>query len=435
MATPQARVVLLGSKSPNQSHLFSKDPDAVIFSEILEFALSLIPVAKGQEPFSGLPHLQAYRLMRATQIAETGDIKLANQYCEAISASLSKPSPYFNATFANELRLLIERINGVAHSDKSGSWIGNKISKPSLGTIGNWFVDKLVTGDTDGEHKEEEDSKKAAQRTFDGPFSQFSNISSNAPSARSSPQPQFNAYAQPPQRTSSAMSMSSTFLPPPQPIDRASSAMDYMRDNRQQGGGPPAPSFSAYGGYHPNHSTPALGANTTSQYAPAQQQRQAAFNGHARQGSTGTDGGASTTQGEQELETPVQTQGSSWWDYSSQNAATPTASSFANADEPTAADAGGGGSFVSLMDAPQFGYAPKSASAPPVQTQQRYNDFGDDDDDLGLGNSRKNSRLASPAEEDHKPEPQKQAASPPAESKPAAAASAQNGTSRSRCLY
>ncbi len=32
-----------------------KDPDVLIFSEILEYALSLVPVAKGQEPFHGIP--------------------------------------------------------------------------------------------------------------------------------------------------------------------------------------------------------------------------------------------------------------------------------------------------------------------------------------------------------------------------------------------
>jgi hypothetical protein len=364
--------------------------------------------------------------MRATQIAETGDIKLANQYCEAISASLSKPSPYFNSTFGNQLRLLIDRINGVAHSEKSNSWIGNKISKPSLGTIGNWFVDKLVTGDGEGEVQPEEEIKEATQRKSDGPFAHFSNISSNTPSARSSPQPQFNAYAQLPQRTSSAMAMSSSFLPPPQPIDRASSAMDHRQ---QPGAGRAPPAFPAYvGGYHPNHSTPALGINTASQYAPPQQQN--AFNGHARQESSSTDNGKPSPSDGQELETPIQTQGSSWWDYSSQNAATPTAASFMKVDEPIVPNSAGSSGFVSLMDAPQFGYQPKSASAPPQQTQQRYNDFGDDDDDLGLGNGKKNSRLPSPAEESHgKPEQQARpaAASTPVESKPAAVASGQNG--------
>lgn len=58
---------------------FWKDPDTIILSEIVEFALSLVPSVKGQEPFSGLPHLQAYRLIRALSLAELGYDKQANR--------------------------------------------------------------------------------------------------------------------------------------------------------------------------------------------------------------------------------------------------------------------------------------------------------------------------------------------------------------------
>lgn len=74
---PTARITLLGSRSPQVFPLSLKDPDVLIFSEILEFALSLVPVPKGQEAFNGIPHLQVYRLLRATSLAEMGDIQLA----------------------------------------------------------------------------------------------------------------------------------------------------------------------------------------------------------------------------------------------------------------------------------------------------------------------------------------------------------------------
>jgi hypothetical protein len=70
---------VVGSKAPLVNPLFSKDPDVFILSEILEFALSLPTVAKGQEPFPGIPHLQPYRLLRAFALAETGEIALANR--------------------------------------------------------------------------------------------------------------------------------------------------------------------------------------------------------------------------------------------------------------------------------------------------------------------------------------------------------------------
>jgi hypothetical protein len=74
------RVVLLGSPSPQSVPNFYKDPDSIIFTEILEFAHSLAPIVKGQDPFNGLPHLQAYRLLRATSLMELGHIKLAGRY-------------------------------------------------------------------------------------------------------------------------------------------------------------------------------------------------------------------------------------------------------------------------------------------------------------------------------------------------------------------
>jgi len=41
--------------------------------------MSLVPTVKGQEPFHGIPHLQAYRFMRAVLLAEIGEIQLANR--------------------------------------------------------------------------------------------------------------------------------------------------------------------------------------------------------------------------------------------------------------------------------------------------------------------------------------------------------------------
>lgn len=73
-----ARAVLLGSADPSKTPGFHKNSDPFIFTEIAEFALSLTP-NKGQDPFSGLAHLQAYRLIRASQLAEVGYTSMANR--------------------------------------------------------------------------------------------------------------------------------------------------------------------------------------------------------------------------------------------------------------------------------------------------------------------------------------------------------------------
>lgn len=88
---PAARLVLYGASSPKVSPTFWKDPDPIIFSEIVEFALSLTPPAKGQEAFPGIPHLQAYKLIRAANLTELGHIELANR-----SAAVYAYSPIFS---------------------------------------------------------------------------------------------------------------------------------------------------------------------------------------------------------------------------------------------------------------------------------------------------------------------------------------------------
>ena len=77
-SNPAARLQLIGAVNP-QSCSFFRDPDAIIFTEIAEFALSLATPAKGQEPFVGLPHLQAFKLLRAYSLAELGFVQLANR--------------------------------------------------------------------------------------------------------------------------------------------------------------------------------------------------------------------------------------------------------------------------------------------------------------------------------------------------------------------
>ncbi len=79
LGAPAARVLLFCSANPTKSPSTWKDPDPIIFTEVVEFALSLATPAKGKEPFMGLPHLQAFRLVRAMSLAEMGHDHLASR--------------------------------------------------------------------------------------------------------------------------------------------------------------------------------------------------------------------------------------------------------------------------------------------------------------------------------------------------------------------
>lgn len=77
LGSPTARMTLVGTKNPGKA---AKDKDSIILSEVFEFALSLVPTVKGQEAFYGLAQLQTYRFIRAMEIAEHGDLQLANRF-------------------------------------------------------------------------------------------------------------------------------------------------------------------------------------------------------------------------------------------------------------------------------------------------------------------------------------------------------------------
>lgn len=79
VGSPSVRVVLLSSESPHTRRNFHTDVEAIQLTEILEYALSLPTTPKGQEGFTGLAHLQAYKLLRALRLAELGHVKAATQ--------------------------------------------------------------------------------------------------------------------------------------------------------------------------------------------------------------------------------------------------------------------------------------------------------------------------------------------------------------------
>lgn len=64
--------------------------DGIMLTELVEFALSLIPVLKGQEAFSGIAYLQSYKLVHATRLAELGETAAAQRFvalCPSASPS------------------------------------------------------------------------------------------------------------------------------------------------------------------------------------------------------------------------------------------------------------------------------------------------------------------------------------------------------------
>ncbi|KAJ1309534.1 hypothetical protein OPQ81_006307 [Rhizoctonia solani] len=417
LSMPSVRVILLGSESPATSRNFEKDDDAMIFTEIAEYAYSLVPTVKGQEAYAGLPHLQAYKLIRAAKLAEMGHIALASRYCEAVVTSTrtsNRPSPFFTPTFLEQCKELSDHLSGVPQLDSSGSWIGKKVAKPSLDSIGNWLsggLTKLIAGDGEEFGATESESGPKAES---GAFSHYSSISSANTSQTPSPNASVIALPSqpsvpPPRRAGSAMdqrpgSAAAQRNSIPAHPDRSASAMDYLRLPANKGSpAVPAHAFSA-------------NAATTTFYQADMGYRAGQDANKAGEEEAGTTA----------IYTP-------WWGGAEESSGpTPTATTFYQVNNtPAPAEGESQGGFISLMDT--FSPMPSPAPGPSssfTSTPQRVEEE-EELEDLGFGNSKKKvEKPVSEGEDDKdkdkkqepKPEPKKEEpktdASKPPEAKP-----------------
>lgn len=77
---PGVRYSLIGARHALQTPTSARDMEAIMLTEVVEFALSFIPVVKGQEPYIGLPYLQGYRTMHALELSDMGMHSSAQKY-------------------------------------------------------------------------------------------------------------------------------------------------------------------------------------------------------------------------------------------------------------------------------------------------------------------------------------------------------------------
>ncbi|KAK6541857.1 vesicle coat component [Orbilia ellipsospora] len=146
--TSKTIFALLGANHVNNPFNYGRDLDAIILSEIYEFALSLVP---GAPTLTNIPHLLPFKLHHATILAQYGFKTEATKYTEAITASFkvtTRPQPYLHPVFLSTLDELTNRLSQ-APRDSNG---GSLISKTTLDNISGSLFDKFnrfVTGDSD----------------------------------------------------------------------------------------------------------------------------------------------------------------------------------------------------------------------------------------------------------------------------------------------
>ena len=122
------------------------DMEAILLSEVYEFALSLSPSNTTQYA----PHLQAYKLHHAYALAESGCRNEALAYCDAIAAAIkssTKLPPYYHPILASQLDELSKTLSQ-SPKESTSSWM----SKPAIGKVSGsmWAkFNNFVAGDDD----------------------------------------------------------------------------------------------------------------------------------------------------------------------------------------------------------------------------------------------------------------------------------------------
>jgi len=163
---PSSMVVLLGADQRNHPTSFHLDTESIMLTEVYEFAMStLAPGASGLQ----MPHLAAYKLQRAKELADVGMKTEAQAYCDALEAALkssTKNSLYYNRTYQAELQDLSNRVRQIPV--QSASWAKPSIEKVS-GSLLNKFSNFITGEDSDA------DSKGSARDAAEaGPFAKVS---------------------------------------------------------------------------------------------------------------------------------------------------------------------------------------------------------------------------------------------------------------------
>lgn len=258
--------------------------------------------------------------------------------------------------------------------DKSGSWIGGSLSKPSLDKVGGWLggqLTKFIAGEGDSSPTEVQKPGLAQ-----GPFSHYSSISTtDLQSSHASPHATTPNHYPPvaPPRTGSAMALRTITGTPHVPVNRSSSAMDYVRPQDRRSPVQRLASAGVLTTSFGGPSTSAYGTNGVNNYSHHQQ---------TSSGLTTSENSPSTANGED-----GPSRNSPWWDsVKTSDTQTTTAATFQQqGGEDT-------GNFVSLMDDIPMPSIPSSHRSTPQPVQEE----DEEEEDLGFGNNA-NKRNQTPS--------------------------------------
>ncbi|CAH7666401.1 Sec23-binding domain of Sec16-domain-containing protein [Phakopsora pachyrhizi] len=391
------RITLLGDNGLIGDEKPGLNVEAVMFTEVLELALSLVHTVKNQDPFIGIPHLQAYKLGLCLEYAAHGIVDIANRYCEALAGTIklaSKPCPYYHTNLLEQLKVVSDRLLAAPVSEKGSSWISRKMPRPMLDNVWQTLegrVHKFVAGEDDPVDPSGSNQNPLSQGKALGPFSHYSSISPANTSGTLSRVQSSSDLAYP-----NNQSISSTARPfqNSTPFQRPSSGADYSspyeKDPRQR-------STSAMMTYDSSCSSPVnwdpFGESKNDS------QSQSLLNGGSQTTPQSFVATSSTTETFHQEGNSSSGQGG-WWEAASQHG-TPAISSqpaLTSVDDPTITEDSSG--FIDPMASfgmPAFDPTGSKSETHAHVSHHAPNSLGydEEEDDLGFGNSSSRKRQQS----------------------------------------
>ncbi|RAL02701.1 COPII coat assembly protein SEC16 [Aspergillus ibericus CBS 121593] len=173
---PQASVVLLGADHQHLSSAALQDEDSILLTEAYEYATSVLSAS----PKPVLPHLLAFKLVYAWSLADQGRKSEAQQYCDAIAATLkatTKPSAYHHQHLYFGVDELSARLRQTT-SDGGSSWISRPSMEKVSGSMWAKFNSFVAGEDNEG-------ASAGSAKAGDGDIGPFAKIAGTPTVSRS----------------------------------------------------------------------------------------------------------------------------------------------------------------------------------------------------------------------------------------------------------
>lgn len=161
-----AHFVLLGADHQAQDANFGNDLDSILLTEVYEYAASL---SAPSTAVNYIPHLQAFKLMHANQLAAYGQKTKAQAYCHHITSaytSTTRPSGYYHPTFTQSVADFSAFLSQTPQDGKGTGMLSRPAMNKVSSSAASWFS-KFVAGEDD---QESTGSGPASGSEAAGPF-------------------------------------------------------------------------------------------------------------------------------------------------------------------------------------------------------------------------------------------------------------------------